>query len=137
MAVILVGMEPTGQTGEGRKDIRTAENIKETEDIREAEDIKEAEDRKEAENRKKEKRNHVTESAGKDDAEGQGSAGKGDTAGKDDTEGEGAGVQAACGADNAEIQYARPHGESLCHGRNHLCDWTAHFKLCHKQYGAG
>lgn len=30
----------------------------------------EAEDRKEAENRKKEKRNHVTESAGKDDAEG-------------------------------------------------------------------
>ncbi|MCI9345435.1 MAG: hypothetical protein HFI56_04145 [Lachnospiraceae bacterium] len=70
MAVILVGMEPTGQTREGRKDIRTAENIKETEDIRAAEDIKEAEDRKEAENRKKEKRNHVTESAGKDDAEG-------------------------------------------------------------------
>ena len=58
-AVILVGMRPTGQTGEGRVDIRTAENIKETEDIRAAEDIKEAEDRKEAENRKKEKRNHV------------------------------------------------------------------------------
>ena len=44
MAVILVGMEPTGQTGEGRKDIRTGENIKETEDIREGEDIKEGED---------------------------------------------------------------------------------------------